>query len=65
MKYCRTSTAEAATTGAAIDAGTRAWLRALAAALPASKAAAVAARATGLPRDALYAELMRGKGDSG
>jgi 16S rRNA (cytidine1402-2'-O)-methyltransferase len=59
-------------TGAAIDAGTRAWLRALAAALPASKAAAVAARATGLPRDALYAELIRhsdrsaqGRKDSG
>lgn len=46
----------------AIDAGTRAWLRALGEALPASKAAAVAAKATGLPREALYAELTRGKG---
>ena len=48
------------------------YVRALAAALPASKAAAVAARATGLPRDALYAELIRhsdrsaqGRKDSG
>ncbi len=50
-----------AAVAADIDAGTRAWLRALAEALPASKAAAVAAKATGLPRDALYATLMRGK----
>jgi 16S rRNA (cytidine1402-2'-O)-methyltransferase len=48
-----------------MDAGTRGWLRALAEALPASKAAAVAAKATGLPRDALYAELMRGKNSDG
>jgi 16S rRNA (cytidine1402-2'-O)-methyltransferase len=50
-------------TAATIDPTTRAWLRALADALPASKAAAVAAKATGLPRDALYAALTRGKGD--
>lgn len=49
----------AAPTAAAIDATTRAWLRALAQVLPASKAAAVAAKATGLPRAMLYDALAR------
>jgi 16S rRNA (cytidine1402-2'-O)-methyltransferase len=40
-----------------IDEVTQRWLAALAPALPAARAAAVAARATGLPRDALYAAL--------
>lgn len=49
----------AAPAAAAIDATTRAWLRALAQVLPASKAAAVAAKATGLPRAMLYDALAR------
>lgn len=53
----------AAPTTTTIDPSTRAWLRALAEALPASKAAAVAAKATGLPREALYAALTRGKSE--
>jgi 16S rRNA (cytidine1402-2'-O)-methyltransferase len=44
---------------AQIDATTARWLAALAAALPASKAAAVAAQASGLPRALLYAALTR------
>jgi 16S rRNA (cytidine1402-2'-O)-methyltransferase len=48
---------------AAIDEPMLRWLAALADALPASKAAAVAARATGLPRDLLYRELLAGRGD--
>jgi 16S rRNA (cytidine1402-2'-O)-methyltransferase len=44
-----------------IDPTTRAWLQALAEALPPAKAAGIAAKATGLPREALYAELSRGK----
>ena len=44
---------------AQIDATTARWLAALAAALPASKAAAVAAKASGLPRALLYAALTR------
>jgi 16S rRNA (cytidine1402-2'-O)-methyltransferase len=40
-----------------LDRATRAWLAALAAELPASRAAAVAAKATGLPRALLYAAL--------
>ena len=51
--------AEVAATG--IDAVTRRWLNALAEELPASRAAAVAAKATGIPRDVLYAALGRGK----
>ncbi|MFN3566661.1 MAG: SDR family NAD(P)-dependent oxidoreductase, partial [Burkholderiaceae bacterium] len=39
---------------AELDETTRRWLAALAEALPAARAAAVAARATGLPRELLY-----------
>jgi 16S rRNA (cytidine1402-2'-O)-methyltransferase len=49
--------AMAADADPAIDAGTQRWLDALAQALPASKAAAVAAQATGLKRELLYREL--------
>jgi 16S rRNA (cytidine1402-2'-O)-methyltransferase len=45
-----------------IDATTQHWLQALATALPASRAAAVAARATGLPRERLYAALTALRG---
>jgi 16S rRNA (cytidine1402-2'-O)-methyltransferase len=48
--------ADAART-ATLDETTRRWLAALAQALPAARAAAVAAKATGLPRELLYAEL--------
>jgi 16S rRNA (cytidine1402-2'-O)-methyltransferase len=44
---------------------TRAWLDALAGALPPSRAAAVAARATGLPRARLYRYLAQGAGAAG
>lgn len=44
--------------GTAIDEATRRWLHALAAELPAARAAAVAARATGLPRPELYRALL-------
>ncbi|MCX8004701.1 MAG: 16S rRNA (cytidine(1402)-2'-O)-methyltransferase [Burkholderiaceae bacterium] len=44
---------------AALDAGTRRWLAALAQALPPARAAAVAAQATGLPRELLYRTLTR------
>lgn len=49
---------------AALDETTRRWLAALAEALPAARAAAVAARATGLPRALLYSEItaLRGHG---
>jgi 16S rRNA (cytidine1402-2'-O)-methyltransferase len=49
----------------AIDETTQRWLAALADALPASKAAALAAKATGLPRDALYRELVAMRSDGG
>lgn len=54
-------TAEAAVE---IDEATRRWLALLADELPASRAAAVAAKATGLPRDLLYRELS-GRGAAG
>jgi 16S rRNA (cytidine1402-2'-O)-methyltransferase len=54
--------ANAAPAGEEIDATTRRWLDALADALPASKAAAAAAKATGLPRAALYAALTQLRG---
>lgn len=47
-----------------IDATTRRWLAALAAALPASRAAAIATQATGLPRALLYRELGALRGDA-
>lgn len=47
-----------------IDAVTRRWLAALAEALPASRAAAVAAKASGLPRARLYAALGADKDTS-
>jgi 16S rRNA (cytidine1402-2'-O)-methyltransferase len=46
---------------AELDATGRRWLAAIAAALPPARAAAVAAQATGLPREALYRELTRGR----
>ena len=42
-----------------IDAVTRRWLDALAEVLPASRAAALAAKVTGLPRERLYSLLIR------
>lgn len=49
---------------AELDETARRWLEALAEALPASRAAAVAAKATGLPRDLFYKELSgRAKSD--
>ncbi len=44
-----------------IDPITQRWLDALAEALPAARAAAVAAQATGLGRDVLYAALVAGR----
>jgi 16S rRNA (cytidine1402-2'-O)-methyltransferase len=46
-----------------IDVAARRWLAALADALPPARAAAVAAKATGLPRDVLYRELTRHRTD--
>jgi 16S rRNA (cytidine1402-2'-O)-methyltransferase len=46
-----------------LDSTARRWLNAVAEALPPARAAAVAAQATGLPRDRLYRELTRGRGD--
>jgi 16S rRNA (cytidine1402-2'-O)-methyltransferase len=53
--------APAAPEAAPLDAGTRAWLEALAGELPAARAAALAARVSGLPRELLYRHLLRGK----
>jgi len=44
---------------AEVDAVTRRWLAALAEAMPASRAAAVAAKASGVPREQLYALLTK------
>jgi 16S rRNA (cytidine1402-2'-O)-methyltransferase len=44
-----------------LDATARRWLTAVAQALPPARAAAVAAQATGLPRELLYRELTRGR----
>ncbi|HEX7156925.1 MAG TPA: 16S rRNA (cytidine(1402)-2'-O)-methyltransferase, partial [Burkholderiaceae bacterium] len=44
-----------------VDETTRRWLAALAGELPASRAAAVAAKATGRPRQALYKLLTGGE----
>jgi len=44
-----------------LDAVARRWLAAVAEALPPARAAAVAAQATGLPREVLYRELTRGR----
>lgn len=57
------SPAGAGTEHAAIDENTRRWLAALRDELPASRLAAAAARATGLPRAVLYRELSRGGED--
>jgi 16S rRNA (cytidine1402-2'-O)-methyltransferase len=46
----------------ALDEAGRRWLRALAGELPAARAAAVAAKATGLPREALYRSLLAERG---
>jgi 16S rRNA (cytidine1402-2'-O)-methyltransferase len=48
---------------AELDEAAHRWLRALAAELPASRAAAVAAKATGLPRARLYEALEAAKSD--
>jgi 16S rRNA (cytidine1402-2'-O)-methyltransferase len=50
---------------AELDAMARRWLAAIAEVLPPARAAAVAAQATGLPRDVLYRELTRGREDKG
>jgi len=42
-----------------VDAGTRRWLAALAEVLPASRAAALAAKVSGVPREQLYALLVK------
>jgi 16S rRNA (cytidine1402-2'-O)-methyltransferase len=51
---------DAAAAAGDIDAVTRRWLAALAEVLPASRAAAVAAKASGAPRDRLYALITSG-----
>jgi 16S rRNA (cytidine1402-2'-O)-methyltransferase len=47
---------------APLDEAGRRWLRALAEEVPAARAAAIAARATGLPREALYRSLLADRG---
>jgi 16S rRNA (cytidine1402-2'-O)-methyltransferase len=51
--------------GTGIDAVTRRWLEALATELPASRAASVAARASGLPRALLYRALTEARAGCG
>ena len=50
--------APAASDPTALDEPARRWLRALSEELPAARAAAIAAKATGLPRDLLYGRLL-------
>jgi 16S rRNA (cytidine1402-2'-O)-methyltransferase len=44
-----------------LDEASRRWLRALAGELPASRVAAIGARATGVPRDAVYQAVLAGR----
>jgi 16S rRNA (cytidine1402-2'-O)-methyltransferase len=64
-EYAIVIDAAGGTRAAALDETTRRWLAALAEELPAARAAAVAAKATGLPRELLYRELTGSRGGSG
>jgi 16S rRNA (cytidine1402-2'-O)-methyltransferase len=55
--------AQADPPAAELDETTRRWLAALAETLPPARAAAVAARATGLPREVLYRELTQSRAE--
>jgi 16S rRNA (cytidine1402-2'-O)-methyltransferase len=48
-----------------LDEAGRRWLRALAEEVPTARAAAIAAKATGLPREALYRSLLEDRGSTG
>lgn len=63
-EYAIVIDAAGGTRAAALDETTRLWLAALAEELPAARAAAVAAKATGLPRELLYRELTALRGGS-
>lgn len=63
-EYAIVIDAAGGTRAAALDETTRRWLAALAEELPAARAAAVAAKATGLPRELLYRELTALRGGS-